>query len=151
MTNNPNEESTIKGWQLLGLCSGVFPPSSSFQPFIMSFCHEHQKSESNPRIREYARYSLARIDKSISLDVRKEIPSACEIDACKQMDPVLMRVYHMDGSFDTVPVTSWMTAKYLNEMMAHLLGIKTANIFSVYEMSPSQPKKGAPAGALPGM
>lgn len=151
VSSNPSEESTLKGWQLFGLCSGGFPPSEDFLPFIMSFCHQHIiDAKTDPKIVEYAKYTLARVEKSVSLGPRKEIPSAAEIDACKHMDSVLLRVYHMDGSYDIIPATSWMTGADLNRMMVHLLDIKATEIFAVFELSPIPPKKGTPAGALPG-
>lgn len=134
-TNNPNQEALLKGWQLIGLCSGVFPSSEEFYPYLLSYCKKHFDSDSTV-IGDYARYSTGRLSKSIDLGPRREIPCSAEIEACKNMDPVLVRVYHMDGSFDVVPVTSWTTAKDLNKMMAHLLGIRSAKGFAVFELTP---------------
>ena len=35
-------ESLVKGWQLLGICSGAFPPSKTFEPYLMWHCHQHK-------------------------------------------------------------------------------------------------------------
>lgn len=56
--------------------------------------------------------------------------------ALQEMRPVAVRVYHLDGSYDMMPVTSWTTPTHLNKMMAARLGIKDASAFALYEMTP---------------
>jgi hypothetical protein len=59
-----------------------------------------------------------------------------EIDAAKARLPVLVRVYHLDGTFDTMPVTSWSTPATLKELVAEKRGIQDAEAFALYEMTP---------------
>ena len=47
-----------------------------------------------------------------------------------------MKVYFMDGSFENMPVVSWTTAGLMDKMMAKRLGIKNADAFSLYEITP---------------
>ncbi|KNC74048.1 hypothetical protein SARC_13394, partial [Sphaeroforma arctica JP610] len=41
MTNNPNEESVIRGWEILVMLLHVFPPSHLFEGYIESFLFHH--------------------------------------------------------------------------------------------------------------
>lgn len=59
-----------------------------------------------------------------------------EIEASKARLPVLVRVYHLDGTFDTMPVTSWVTPADLKSMVCEKRGIKDGEAFAIYEMTP---------------
>ena len=52
------------------------------------------------------------------------------------MQPVLFRVYHLDGSFDTMPIASWVTPTILKMMICEKHGIKNSEPFAIYEMTP---------------
>jgi len=133
-TNNPSPESTLKGWMLLGIIAGAFAPSKDFEPYLLSHCEAHSADPGG--IGEYAKYTMGRIFKTAQLGPRREVPTAMEIDACKARLPVLVRVYHLDGTFDTMPVTSWVTPPVLKDMVCEKLGIIDGEGFSLYEMTP---------------
>jgi hypothetical protein len=40
-TDNPNIESTIRGWKVLKACMICFPPSAAFKHYLWSFCYHH--------------------------------------------------------------------------------------------------------------
>jgi hypothetical protein len=100
-------ESARKGWQLLGIVAGAFAPSKDFEPYLLSYCDAHKDDPEG--VGPIARFAMGRIVKTGSLGPRREVPTAVEIEASKNRDPVLVRVYHLDGTYDTLPVSSWVT------------------------------------------
>jgi len=138
-TANPNAESVMRGWQLFAVASGAFPPSSEFQDYLLSHLADHMDADG--MVGRYARYSLGRVLKTSDLGPRREIPTNMEIDACKSMKPVIVRVFHLTGEFVGMPVTSWTTAEDLNKMMAFQLGIQKPDAFAVYELTPDMEER----------
>jgi len=126
-------ESNLKGWELFAICSGAFPPSKEFEPYLLHYCHKHR---SDPMVGEYAKFTMGRLLMAQDLPPRKEIPTAIEVEAVKEMKPVVVRVYHLNGQYEMMPVTSWTTPEHLNKMMAARLGIKNPAAFALYEMTP---------------
>ncbi len=47
-TNNPQKECQMKGWQLLALCTGYFPPSKEFAQYLHVHLHSIQKNKGEP-------------------------------------------------------------------------------------------------------
>jgi hypothetical protein len=37
ISGNPKRESALRGWQLLCMCVGVFPPSPDFELYLFNF------------------------------------------------------------------------------------------------------------------
>lgn len=109
-------------------------PLQEFEPYLLSYCEAHR--EDSGGVGDYAKYSIGRIIKTGSLGPRREVPTAMEIEACKARLPVLLRVYHVDGTFDTLPVTSWVTPPVLKAMVCEKRGIVNGEAFGMYEMTP---------------
>ena len=153
-----HRDSNLKGWELFAIASGAFPPSKEFEPYLLAYCHRHRE---DPIVGKHASYTMGRLLMAQDLPPRKEIPTAIEVEAVKvgaptlllcgrprtghsrcvaccpqEMRPVAVRVYHLDGSYHMMPVTSWTTPAHLNKMMAARLGIKDASAFALYEMTP---------------
>lgn len=133
-TKNPSPESTVKGWQLMAIVAGSIAPSPDFRPYLISFCQSAMAS--GGQLGDYAKYALGRLAKTISLGPRREVPTSMEIEASRNREPVLVRVYHLDGTFDTVPVTSWVVPSLLKAMVAEKRGIRNPEAFAIYEMTP---------------
>ena len=57
------------------------------------------------------------------------------------MQPVLVRVYHVTGDSEFLPIMSWTTAEDMNRMMALKLGIKNSEPFAVYEVTPQMEER----------
>ena len=88
------------------MLTGSFGPSREFEPYLLSYCSDHL---AEPNVADAAAFVMGRVAKLSSMGPRREVPTSIEIEACKALDPVLVRVYHLDGTFDTLPVTSWMS------------------------------------------
>eukprot|EP01138_Halocafeteria_seosinensis_P011068 gb/GECG01011304.1/.p1 GENE.gb/GECG01011304.1/~~gb/GECG01011304.1/.p1 ORF type:complete len:801 (+),score=169.81 gb/GECG01011304.1/:1-2403(+) len=139
VTNNPSQSSLYRGWQLLAVCSGAFPPSATLEPYLMSFCNQNREEKDG--IGELAKFAMGHIKKLSKLGPRTEVPHALEILGCMHAKPVFCRVFHMDGSSNVMPIGSWMTAADLNDMMAHELGILKGDGFAIFEMTPENEER----------
>ena len=132
--NNPSPESTLKGWMLLGILAGAISPSRDFEKYLLSYCESHR--EDSHSVGEYARYCMGRVIKTAALPPRREVCTSMEVEAAKMRLPVLLRVYHLDGSFDMMPVTSWVTPSLLKGMVCKKRGMKNSQAFGIFEMTP---------------
>ncbi|XP_037528418.1 rho GTPase-activating protein 39 isoform X1 [Rhipicephalus sanguineus] len=41
-TDNPRAESLLRGWELMAVCLGIFPPSATFRPYLESYVQRHR-------------------------------------------------------------------------------------------------------------
>ena len=133
-TSNPSPESTLKGWMLLGICAGAIAPSRDFEKYLLSYCETH--SNESQSIGDYAKFTIGRVIKTSQLTPRRETPLPMEVEAAKMRLPVLLRVFHLDGSFDMMPINSWVTPAVLKAMICEKRGIKNSEAFGIYEMTP---------------
>ena len=130
---NPDQDSRRKGWQLICICAGCFSPSTTLLPHFVHYC---KTAYDDPTCGTLAQRAVRALLKSSKLGPRRETPLPMELNAMASLNPVLMRVYHMDGTYEVLPVCSWTTAGDLNRMMAFQLKLTDASAFSVYEMTP---------------
>ena len=134
-TSNPSPESVLKGWMLLGICAGAIAPSRDFEKYLLSYCETHANESQS--IGDYAKFTIGRIIKTAALTPRRETPLPMEVEAAKMRLPVLLRVFHLDGSFDMMPINSWVTPAVLKAMICEKRGIKNGDAFGIYEMTPN--------------
>lgn len=137
-TKNPNESSRLLGWKLIGICAGAFAPSKEFFPYVMSYCQTHK---SDAAVESYAKFALARLTKTMNLGPRKETPTFMEILAAKDMKPFFVRVYHLDGTYDSVPITAWVTPALLKQMICEVRGIGDPSSFGIFEFTPDSEER----------
>lgn len=139
--NNPSPENTVRGWQLLAICAGTYPPSKTLEKYLLSYCDEntretlHDGTRVHPGVRPYAKYALMRLKKSVALGPRRDVPTAMEVQAAKERQPVVIRVHLLDGQYKTVPAESWTSVKELTAMVAKKLKILDPLPFATYEVS----------------
>lgn len=97
ITNNPGETSCQKGWILMAICTGSFPPSQHFEPYLASYLERASTSQTYNATDVFAKYALLRLKKSIEVGPREEIPSSSEIDCISRRKPVPVSVYLVNG------------------------------------------------------
>ncbi|XP_058123713.1 myosin-VIIa-like isoform X2 [Anopheles ziemanni] len=124
LTNNPTATSHAKGWILLSLCVGCFPPSERFVKYLRSFIRD------GPEL--YAPYCEHRLDRTLKNGTRRQPPSLLELQATKTKQPIPISVILMDGSSRTVETDSATTAGELCERIADLVGLKDRFGFSIF-------------------
>ena len=55
LTNNPRPESVAKGWQVMCMCVGTFPPSYDFENYLLHYILE-KRDKGRGAVVDYARY-----------------------------------------------------------------------------------------------
>ena len=63
------------------------------------------------------------------------VPTAIEIEAVKERQPVIVRFYLLDGAHHTVPVESWTTVAELNKMSGQKCSVQDSSPFAMFEVS----------------
>lgn len=126
LTNNPNSTSYAKGWILLSLCVGCFPPSEKFEKYLRSFIRE------GPQL--YAPYCEHRLDRTVKNGTRRQPPSWLELQTTKTKKPILVVVTMMDGSSKNVEIDSATTAQEMCEKLSFGIGLKDVFGFSIFVM-----------------
>ncbi len=157
IANNPNVESTVRGWQLLNICLASFPPSTQLAPFIVHFAsqHIHDYYQSNPGGEPHLNQSgslVSRLAYNIvfycpialrfpaASACRKELPGSMELEALERGEGVNVRIYFIDGKYTMRNISSWTTATDVEDLIGAMLTMSKfknltagAKLFSLYE------------------
>ncbi|XP_064021334.1 unconventional myosin-VIIb [Pogoniulus pusillus] len=124
LTENNNRSSYARGWILLSLCLGCFPPSDTFVKYLLNFIHHGPTG--------YAPYCAERLRRTYVNGARTEPPSWLELQATKQKKPIMFNVTLMNGQSITVPADSASTAKEICQFIADKIKLKDVFGFSLY-------------------
>lgn len=128
LTKNPKRDSSVRGWSLLAMCTASFPPSPALQKYVQMFLRA-QVTESNSfwrLVKNFAAYSLKKLDNLIENGASGFIPSLDEIRGYEARPPFLATIELLDGTplADAFPVTPELTVEQLIEICAHFLGLE---------------------------
>ncbi|XP_058450683.1 myosin-VIIa-like [Malaya genurostris] len=126
LTNNPNATSHAKGWILLSLCVGCFPPSEKFQKYLRSFIRD------GPTL--YAPFCEHRLNRTLKNGSRRQPPSWLELQTTKTKKPISVQVTLMDGSYKTVEIDSASTAQEMCAQISAKIGLNDVFGFSIFVM-----------------
>ncbi|XP_058816281.1 myosin-VIIa-like [Topomyia yanbarensis] len=126
LTNNPNASSHARGWILLSLCVGCFPPSEKFQKYLRSFIRD------GPTL--YAPYCEHRLNRTLKNGARRQPPSWLELQTTKTKKPISVQVTLMDGSSKNVEIDSATTAEEMCEQISYNIGLTDVFGFSIFVM-----------------
>ncbi|XP_052660758.1 unconventional myosin-VIIb isoform X2 [Harpia harpyja] len=124
LTENSNRSSYARGWILLSLCLGCFPPSDTFVKYLLNFIHHGPTG--------YAPYCAERLRRTYVNGARTEPPSWLELQATKQKKPIMFNVTLMNGQSITVPADSASIAKEICQFIADKTKLKDVFGFSLY-------------------
>ncbi|XP_068001386.1 unconventional myosin-VIIb isoform X2 [Melanerpes formicivorus] len=124
LTENNNRSSYARGWILLSLCLGCFPPSDTFVKYLLNFIHHGPTG--------YAPYCAERLRRTYVNGARTEPPSWLELQATKQKKPIMFNVTLMNGQSITVPADSASIAKEICQFIADKIKLKDVFGFSLY-------------------
>ncbi|CAK9035380.1 Unconventional myosin-VIIb [Durusdinium trenchii] len=134
-TANPDATSCLRGWELIAMCAGLFPPSTKLEKYLLSYIRRATEHQSYPGVGKLAEHSMLRVQKTIELGPRKEAPTDMEIEAVRAITPVSVQVKLLDGAIIHLEAESWTTIGELNEQMAVRLKIDDPTPFSLFEIS----------------
>ncbi|CAH2066249.1 unnamed protein product, partial [Iphiclides podalirius] len=124
LTNNPSKSSHARGWILLSLCVGCFPPSERFVKYLRSFIRGGPPG--------YAPYCEGRLMRTFKNGARSQPPSWLELQATKTKKPILLTVTLMDESMKTVQADSATTSEEICQQIAENVGLADLFGFSLY-------------------
>lgn len=124
LQNNNNRNSYFRGWILLSLCLGIFPPSERFIKYLQSFIRFAPSG--------YSSYCAERLRRTVMNGVRGEPPAWLELQATKTKKPLVVSLTLMDGRAINLPVDSASTSKEICQLLANKIKLKDAFGFSLY-------------------
>lgn len=124
LTNNPLKSSHARGWILLSLCVGCFPPSDRFLNYLRAFIRGGPPG--------YAPYCEGRLNRTFKNGARTQPPSWLELQATKNKDPIILNITFTDNTVQTVEVDSATTAEEISKQIASRLNLKDTFGFSLY-------------------
>jgi len=124
LTNNSTSISFKKGWILLALCIGCFPPSPSFEPYLRQFIR------TGPEM--YAPYCENKLDRTISNGVRKQPPSWHELQSSKTTEPIVVTINLMNDASVNVEIDSSSTSNEVCIAVAKAINLRDLLGFSLF-------------------
>ena len=133
LSNNPKSESIAKGWQMMCMCVGTFPPSYEFENYLFHFIIE-KRDKARGAVVEYARYCLRTLEAILSNgDGTGFVPSVEEIQAYKERPPILATIYLVDNNVVTedLPITPDLDVSKIVEMCAGWLDLRDVRVSSL--------------------
>ncbi|KAI7807246.1 putative unconventional myosin-VIIb-like, partial [Triplophysa rosa] len=124
LQENPSRGSFFRGWILLSICLGIFPPTERFIKYLQSFLRFGPVG--------YAPYCAERLRRTVSNGVRGEPPSWLELQATKSKKPIAISVTLMDGRTVSLPVDSASTSKEVCQVLSQKVRVQDIFGFSLY-------------------
>ncbi|XP_075992022.1 myosin-VIIa-like [Anticarsia gemmatalis] len=124
LTNNPSKASHARGWILMSLCVGCFPPSERFVKYLRAFIRNGPPG--------YAPYCEGRLVRTFKNGPRTQPPSWLELQATKSKKPILLTVTLMDETMKTVQSDSASNAEEICQQIADSIGLTDVFGFSLY-------------------
>ncbi|XP_048588923.1 unconventional myosin-VIIa isoform X2 [Nematostella vectensis] len=125
LVNNPSMTSTRRGWILMGILCGVFPPSDQFLNYLKNFI----LTEATEHVAEFC---ISRLRRTVERTNRKQPPSWIEMQASRRAENIVLPVTLMDGATLDCEVDANSTFKELCESIREKLGLKSIYGFSIY-------------------
>ncbi|GCB64539.1 hypothetical protein scyTo_0007553 [Scyliorhinus torazame] len=113
-----------RGWILMSLCVGCFPPTDGFMKYLHNFIRNGPLG--------YAPYCAERLRRTFANGARREPPSYLELEATKLKQPIKVTVTLMSGLSCSASVDSATTANELCKSLAGKIGLKDTFGFSIY-------------------
>ncbi|XP_037537916.1 unconventional myosin-VIIa [Nematolebias whitei] len=132
MTSNSSRLSIERGWQLIWLCSGLFPPSPNLKSHAEDFL------ESRPRD-PLAAGCLQRLHIICRKEPRKLPPHQAEVEAIQQdSTQIFYKIHFPNDTNALLEVSSTTTIRELRLSVASHLHLTSANGYGLYMKTPQK-------------
>uniref|UniRef100_A0A3B3UW20 Unconventional myosin-VIIa-like n=1 Tax=Poecilia latipinna TaxID=48699 RepID=A0A3B3UW20_9TELE len=125
MTTNNSRMSVDRGWQLMWMCTGLFPPGPRLRKHAQRFL------ESRPRD-PLAAGCLQRFQDFSSKAPRTLPPHQAEVEAIQQNSTQIFYKVHFPNDTDLVEVSSTITNRELRHSIAAQLSLSSAEGYGLY-------------------
>ncbi|XP_063056384.1 unconventional myosin-VIIa [Engraulis encrasicolus] len=124
LQENGVRSSFFRGWILLSLCLGIFPPTDRFSKYLQNFIRSGPTG--------YAPYCAERLRRTVANGVRGEPPSWLELQATKTKKAMAITVTLMDGKSISLSVDSAATSGETCKRLANKLKLSDTFGFGLY-------------------
>ncbi|XP_016380628.1 unconventional myosin-VIIa-like [Sinocyclocheilus rhinocerous] len=124
LTDNKNHKSASRGWTLLSICLGIFPPTDRLTKYLQSFIHYGPS--------EYSSYCAERLRRTLANGERSEPPCWVELQVGKNKKPISVAVGLMDGRSISLTVDSASTSAEVCSAVIQKIKLQDTYGFSLY-------------------
>ncbi|KAJ8418640.1 hypothetical protein AAFF_G00001390 [Aldrovandia affinis] len=124
LVENKSRNSYFRGWILLSICLGIFPPTDRFTKYLQNFIRTGPSG--------YAPYCAERLRRTMANGVRGEPPSWLELQATKTKKSMVVSVALMDGRTISILVDSAFTSREMCQFLAQKVKLEDTFGFSLY-------------------
>ncbi|XP_032888155.1 unconventional myosin-VIIb [Amblyraja radiata] len=126
LTHNRNRYSMEGGWQLLWLCTGLFPPSSLLFPHVEKFLKSHSKEKLSTEC-------VQRLAKAKRSGARRNPPHVLEVEAIQCWSTtILHKIYFPNDTDQAFEIFTSTKAKALCETITKHLGLGSSEGLSLF-------------------
>ncbi|XP_035276926.1 unconventional myosin-VIIb-like [Anguilla anguilla] len=124
LVKNTNRNSCVRGWILLSICLGIFPPTDRFIKYLQNFIH------AGPA--EHSAHCAERLHRVMANGVRSEPTCWVELQATKTKKPIVVSVTLIDGNNISVRLDSASTSREVCKFIARKINLQDTFGFSLY-------------------
>uniref|UniRef100_A0A8C1LDQ7 Myosin VIIBb n=1 Tax=Cyprinus carpio TaxID=7962 RepID=A0A8C1LDQ7_CYPCA len=124
LTDNKNHKSTNRGWTLLSICLGIFPPTDRLTKYLQSFIRYGPS--------EYSSYCAERLQRTLANGERSEPPCWVELQVGKNKKPISVAVGLMDGRSISVTLDSASSSAEVCSAIIQKIKLQDTYGFSLY-------------------
>lgn len=111
VTNHPDRTNKLRGWRLLSIILGVFPPSKRFAPFLRVFLQEARGDRSDSEVPLFARFAEAILHRSLQRGPRASPAALVEIEAAENHRAIMFDIFIGRDEARTVAVSPQSTVE----------------------------------------